>query len=74
MGFIEFCEKVLEHPLSDWQKEYLTDMYDIIKKAKEENVDIIVESTRGSSKNRIQIAALLLAHEYDKYLKGEEDG
>lgn len=74
MDFIEFCEKELEHPLSDWQKTYLTQMYDMIKKAKEENREIIVKPSRGSSKNRIHIAALLLAHEYDKYLKGEKDG
>jgi hypothetical protein len=77
MDFIEFCEDVLGHPLSNWQKTYLTDMYDMIKKAKEENREInIIMPDRGSSKNRIHIAALLLAHEYDKVLgidKGEKD-
>lgn len=76
MDFIEFCEDVLEHPLSDWQKTYLNNMYDMVKTAKEENKEVnIIMPGRGSSKGtRIHIAALLLVHEYGKYLKGEKDG
>ena len=73
MDFIEFCEDVLEHPLSNWQKEYLTKVYDIVKTAKEENREINVIGGRGSSKGRIHLAALLLAHEYDKHLKVEDE-
>lgn len=70
MDFIEFCEYVLGHPLSDWQKEYLTNMYDMFKTAKEENKEInIIKSGRGSSKFNIHIAAIYLASEYDKILK-----
>lgn len=69
MDFIEFCEDVLGHPLSDWQKTYLTEMYDMIKKAKEENRTInFIRSGRGSSKFNIHLAAIYLASEYDKML------
>lgn len=75
MDFIEFCEDALGHPLSDWQKVYLTDMYDMIERAKEENREInFIKSGRGSSKYIIHLTALLLINEYEKYLKGEEDG
>ncbi len=74
MDFIEFCENVLEHPLSGWQKEYLTKMYDMIKTAKEENREInIIMPGRGSSKYNIHLAAIYLASEYDKCLKGEKE-
>lgn len=70
MDFIEFCEDVLGHPLSDWQKTYLTQMYDMFKMAKEENREInFIKSGRGSSKFNIHIAAIYLASEYDKILK-----
>lgn len=74
MDFVEFCEYVLGHPLSDWQKTYLTEMYNKIKKVKEENKAIIIKDTRGSSKNMIHLVALLLINEYVRYLKGEKDG
>ena len=72
MDFIEFCEYVLGHPLSDWQKAYLIKMYNMIKKAKEENKEInIIMPGRGSSKYNIHLAAvyLYLASEYYKWLK-----
>lgn len=71
MDFIEFCEYVLGHPLSEWQKTYLTNMHDMFKKAKEENKEIIIKDTRGSSKNIIHLTDLLLINEYVRYLKGE---
>lgn len=74
MDFIEFCEDVLGHPLSDWQKTYLTDVYNMLKKAKEENREIRLNYiSRGSSKRNSHIAALYLASEYDKCLKVEEE-
>ncbi len=67
MDFIEFCEDVLGHPLNDYQKTYLTNMYDMVKKAKEENREInIIKSGRGSSKYNIHIAAIWLLSEYCK--------
>ena len=73
MDIIEFCEDVLGHPLSDWQKAYLTKMYDMIKKAKEENKEInIIMPGRGSSKFNIHLAAIYLASEYYKWSKVEE--
>ena len=73
MDIIEFCEDVLGHPLSDWQKAYLTKMYDMIKKAKEENKEInIIMPGRGSSKYNGYIAAVYLASEYYKWSKVEE--
>jgi fructoselysine-6-P-deglycase FrlB-like protein len=75
MDFIEFCEDVLEHPLSDWQKTYLTNMYDMVKTAKEENRPInIIMPGRGSSRTNIHLAAVYLASEYYKCSKGEKDG
>lgn len=66
MDFIEFCEYVLGHPLSSYQKTYLTNM---LKKAKEENKAINFNiAGRGSSKFNFQIAAVYLASEYDRYL------
>jgi hypothetical protein len=75
MDFIEFCEDVLGYPLSDWQKTYLTDMYDLLKKAKEENGEIRfdIKPTRGSSKYNIHLAAVYLASEYYKCMKVEEE-
>ena len=74
MDFITFCEDVLGHSLSDWQKAYLTKIYDMLKKAKEENREInIIMPGRGSSKYNGYIAALYLASEYDKCLKVEEE-
>ena len=73
MDFIEFCEYVLGHPLSDWQKAYLIKMYNMIKKAKEENKEInIIMPGRGSSKYNIHLAAIYLASEYYKCSKVEE--
>lgn len=67
MNFIEFCEDVLGHPLSDWQKTYLTNMYDMIKKAKEENREInFIKFGRGSSKHIIHLTALSLINEYER--------
>ena len=75
MDFIEFCEDALGHPLSDWQKTYFTEMYDMFKKAKEENreINIIIPGSRGSSRTNIHIVALWMANEYYKSLKEERD-
>ena len=75
MDFIEFCEDVLGHSLSDWQKTYFTEMYDMVKTAKEENreIDIIMPGSRGSSRTNIHIVAIWMAHEYEEYLKGERN-
>lgn len=71
MDFIEFCEDVLGHPLSGYQKTYLTNMYDMFTKAKEENKAINFNMAgRGSSKFNFQIAAFYLASEYYKCSKG----
>ena len=73
MDFTTFCEDVLGHPLSNWQKTYLTNMYDMLKKAKEENREInFIKSGRGSSKY-IRLAAVYLASEYYKCSKVEEE-
>lgn len=73
MDFIEFCEYILGHPLSDYQKTYFTEMYNMLKKAKEENreININMAASRGSSKFIIYLVPIYLASEYDKYLKGE---
>lgn len=60
MTFLEYCEKENEAPLSEWQKNYISN----IQKAIEEGRSLHIACGRGSAKRDTMLYVLTLYGEW----------
>ena len=65
MTFVEYCESISEQPLSEWQKTYLNEAYEISKKLK---TPFIFPPRRGNGKSMTELITMILLSEYEKYI------
>ena len=70
MDIIEFCEKVLDYPLLDYQKDFIKAVYEATKDGKQ----IVYTPPRGGDRFILQLLQALVIIDFAKergYLKGE---
>ena len=69
-SIVEFCEKVLDYPLLDYQKYFIKAVYEAIKDGKQ----IVYIPPRGGDRFTLQLLQALVIIDFAKergYLKGE---
>ena len=70
MDIVEFCEKVLDYPLLDYQKDFIKAVYEATKDGKQ----IVYMPPRGGDRFILQLLQALVTIDFAKergYLKGE---
>lgn len=70
MDIVEFCEKVLDRPLSAYQKDFIRAVYEATKDGKQ----IVYLPPRGGDRFTLQLLQALVIIDFAKergYLKGE---
>ena len=70
VDIIEFCEKVLDYPLLDYQKDFIKAVYEATKDGKQ----IVYMPHRGGDRFTLQLLQALVIIDFAKergYLKGE---
>ena len=70
MDIVEFCEKVLDYPLLDYQKDFIKAVYEATKDGKQ----IVYIPPRGGDRFTLQLLQALVIINFAKergYLKGE---
>lgn len=70
MDIVEFCEKVLDYPLLEYQKEFIRKVYEATKDGKQ----IVYLPHRGGDRFTLQLLHTLVIIDFAKergYLKGE---
>lgn len=70
MDIVEFCEKVLDYPLLDYQKDFIKAVYEVTKDGKQ----IVYMPPRGGDRFILQLLQALVIIDFAKergYLKGE---
>lgn len=70
MDIVEFCEKVLDRPLLDYQKDFIKAVYEAAKDGKQ----IVYIPPRGGDRFTLQLLQALVIIDIAKergYLKGE---
>lgn len=70
MDIVEFCEKVLDYHLLDYQKEFIRKVYEATKDGKQ----IVYLPSRGGDRFTLQLLQALVIIDFAKergYLKGE---
>ena len=70
MDIVEFCEKVLDYPLLDYQKDFIKAVYEATKDGKQ----IVYLLPRGGDRFILQLLQALVIIDFAKergYLKGE---
>ena len=69
-SIVEFCEKVLDYPLLDYQKDFIKAVYEATKDSKQ----IVYMPPRGGDRFTLQLLQALVIINFAKergYLKGE---
>ena len=69
-SIVEFCEKVLDYPLLDYQKDFIKAVYEATKDGKQ----IVYMPPRGGDRFILQLLRALVIIDFVKergYLKGE---
>ena len=69
-SIVEFCEKVLDYPLLDYQKDFIKAVYEATKDSKQ----IVYIPPRGGDRFILQLLQALVIIDFAKergYLKGE---
>ena len=70
MDIVEFCEKILDYPLLDYQKEFIRKVYEATKDGKQ----LVYIPHRGGDRFTLQLLQALVIINFAKergYLKGE---
>ena len=70
MDIVEFCEKVLDYPLLDYQKDFIKAVYEATNDGKQ----IVYMPPRGGDRFTLQLLQALVIIDFAKergYLKGE---
>jgi len=70
MDIVEFCEKMLDRPLSDYQKDFIKAVYEATKDSKQ----IACMPPRGTDRFTLQLLSALVVIDVAKergYLKGD---
>ena len=71
MDIVEFCEKVLDYPMSDYQKDFIKEVYEATKDGKQ----LVYIPHRGSDRFTLQLLRTLVIIDFAKelgYLKGDK--
>ena len=70
MDIVEFCEKVLDYPLLEYQKEFIRKVYEATKNGKQ----LVYIPHRGGDQFTLQLLQALVIIDFAKergYLKGK---
>ena len=70
MDIVEFCEKILDYPLLDYQKEFIRKVYEATKDGKQ----LVYIPHRGDDRFTLQLLQALVIIDFAKergYLKGD---